>query len=193
MSATRIFRVRQRPRRVIHVAPASHHLRYLSSCAPQPDINTRRRLSVETMEKTTTDRPSATYPNVGRAPWNKGKLIGAKPPLRPKHVWAIRTKLQLERDYRDLCRFLGRWHVVYIAMRCCAVLHTATQVALPTFIRRGRRASRCACVPTAPPTERRAIGTRARLGISKGSRDRRRTRNTLPGSVLRGVVRAGSR
>ena len=24
-----------------------------------------------------------------RAPWNKGKLIGAKPPLRQKHVWAI--------------------------------------------------------------------------------------------------------
>ena len=39
-----------------------------------------------------TDSPSATYPNVGREPWNKGKLIGAKPPLRPKHVWAIRTK-----------------------------------------------------------------------------------------------------
>ena len=27
-----------------------------------------------------------------RTPWNKGKLIGAKPRLRPKHVWAIRTK-----------------------------------------------------------------------------------------------------
>ena len=23
-----------------------------------------------------------------RTPWNKGKLIGAKPPLRPKHVWS---------------------------------------------------------------------------------------------------------
>ena len=30
-----------------------------------------------------------------RAPWNKGKLIGAKPPLRPSHVWSIRTKLQM--------------------------------------------------------------------------------------------------
>jgi hypothetical protein len=29
-------------------------------------------------------------------PWNKGKLIGAKPPLRPKHVWAIRTRLMVE-------------------------------------------------------------------------------------------------
>jgi hypothetical protein len=26
-----------------------------------------------------------------RRPWNKGKLIGPKPPLQPKHVWAIRT------------------------------------------------------------------------------------------------------
>ena len=31
-----------------------------------------------------------------RVPWNKGKLTGAKPPLRPKHVWSIRTKLQIE-------------------------------------------------------------------------------------------------
>jgi hypothetical protein len=27
-----------------------------------------------------------------REPWNKGKLIGEKPPLRPKHVWSIRTR-----------------------------------------------------------------------------------------------------
>jgi hypothetical protein len=31
-----------------------------------------------------------------RAPWNKGKIVGVKPPLRPKHVWSIRTKLQVE-------------------------------------------------------------------------------------------------
>ena len=48
---------------------------------------------------------SATYPSVDRQPWNKGKLICAKPPLRPKHVWAIRTKLQLEKRTRDLALF----------------------------------------------------------------------------------------
>jgi len=37
--------------------------------------------------------------------WNKGKLIGAKPPLRPKHVWSIRTKLQVEGQTRDLAMF----------------------------------------------------------------------------------------
>lgn len=42
---------------------------------------------------------------VRREPWNKGKLIGPKPPLRPKHVWAIRTKLQLEKRVRDLALF----------------------------------------------------------------------------------------
>jgi hypothetical protein len=40
-----------------------------------------------------------------RTPWNKGKLTGAKPPLRPKHVWAIRTKLQVGGRTRDLAMF----------------------------------------------------------------------------------------
>jgi len=40
-----------------------------------------------------------------RNPWNKGKLIGAKPPLRQKHVWAIRGMLQNERCKRDLAMF----------------------------------------------------------------------------------------
>jgi integrase len=40
-----------------------------------------------------------------RDPWNKGKLIGQKPPLRPKHVWSIRTKLHMEGRLRDLAMF----------------------------------------------------------------------------------------
>jgi len=40
-----------------------------------------------------------------RLPWNKGKLTGAKPPLRPKHVWSIRTKLQIDGRIRDLAMF----------------------------------------------------------------------------------------
>ncbi|MHA1166112.1 MAG: tyrosine-type recombinase/integrase [Alphaproteobacteria bacterium] len=38
-------------------------------------------------------------------PWNKGKLTGQKPPLLPKHVWAIRTQLQLTGRVRDLALF----------------------------------------------------------------------------------------
>src|SRR5438067_7178964 len=40
-----------------------------------------------------------------RVPWNKGKLTGAKPPLRPKHVWSIRMKLQIEGRLRDHAMF----------------------------------------------------------------------------------------
>lgn len=40
-----------------------------------------------------------------RRPWNKGKLIGSKPPLRPSQVWSIRTKLQLQGRRRDLALF----------------------------------------------------------------------------------------
>src|SRR5579859_1969740 len=42
---------------------------------------------------------------INRRPWNKGKLTGAKPPLRPKHVWSIRTKLQIQGRLRDLAMF----------------------------------------------------------------------------------------
>ena len=47
--------------------------------------------------------PSVVKP--ARAPWNKGKLVGAKPPLRPSHVWSIRTKQQIEGKKRDLALF----------------------------------------------------------------------------------------
>ena len=40
-----------------------------------------------------------------RVPWNKDKVVGAKPPLRPSHVWSIRTKLQIEGKKRDLALF----------------------------------------------------------------------------------------
>ena len=42
---------------------------------------------------------------IRRAPWNKGKLTGAKPPLRPKHVWSIRSKLKVAGQIRDLAMF----------------------------------------------------------------------------------------
>jgi len=51
------------------------------------------------------DFENAIATAIRRAPWNKGKLTGAKPPLRPKHVWSIRTKLQIEGNMRDLAMF----------------------------------------------------------------------------------------
>ena len=41
-------------------------------------------------------------PALKRVPWNRGKMKEEKPPLRPKHVWSIRTKLQIEGCARDL-------------------------------------------------------------------------------------------
>ena len=40
-----------------------------------------------------------------REPWNKGKLIGRRPPLLAKHVWSIRTRLQMDGRTRDLAMF----------------------------------------------------------------------------------------
>jgi len=40
-----------------------------------------------------------------RQPWNIGRFIGPKPPFKPKHIWAIRTRLQHEGRTRDLALF----------------------------------------------------------------------------------------
>lgn len=38
-------------------------------------------------------------------PWNKGKLVGQKPPLKPKDIWAIRIFLQNAHQLRGLAMF----------------------------------------------------------------------------------------
>ena len=38
-------------------------------------------------------------------PWNKGKLVGQKSPLKLKEIWAIRIRLQLANRTRDLALF----------------------------------------------------------------------------------------
>lgn len=40
-----------------------------------------------------------------RLAWNTGRIIGPKPPLKPRHIWAIRTRLQHDRRVRDLAMF----------------------------------------------------------------------------------------
>lgn len=40
-----------------------------------------------------------------QAPWNKGKLVGQKPPLKLPEIWAIRIHLQIEARHRDLALF----------------------------------------------------------------------------------------
>ncbi len=40
-----------------------------------------------------------------RPAWNKGRIVGQKRPLKPKHVWAIRVRLEIAENYRDLALF----------------------------------------------------------------------------------------
>src|SRR5262245_61903064 len=46
--------------------------------------------------------PSSQIARPRRPAWNKGKLTGPKPPLRPGHVWSIRARLQQVGRRRDL-------------------------------------------------------------------------------------------
>jgi hypothetical protein len=38
----------------------------------------------------TNETPRAPF-----VPWNKGRVMGQKPPLKPREVWAIRVRLQI--------------------------------------------------------------------------------------------------
>src|SRR5471032_3060325 len=50
------------------------------------------------MEATVSNTPA-------RVPWNKDKLTGQKSPLKLKEIWAIRIRLQLVAQTRDLAMF----------------------------------------------------------------------------------------
>ena len=90
--------------------------------------------------------PTDANPQAARRdPWNKGKLIGAKPPLRPKHVWSIRTKLQIAGRTRDLAMFNL---AIDSKLRGCDVVRLKVETLLlmvtPSIVRpsaRRRRAS----------------------------------------------------
>ena len=38
-------------------------------------------------------------------PWNKGRIIGQKPPLKPQDIWSIRVLLKMRKRCRDLALF----------------------------------------------------------------------------------------
>ena len=40
-----------------------------------------------------------------RPAWNKGRVVGQKRPLMPKRVWAIRVRLEIAENHRDLALF----------------------------------------------------------------------------------------
>jgi len=49
------------------------------------------------------DRPNHTPQKI--IPWNKGKLVGQKPPLKLKEIWGIRIRLEIANRIRDLALF----------------------------------------------------------------------------------------
>ena len=49
--------------------------------------------------------PSSSTPVGHRVPWNKGKLVGPKPPLKLREIWEIRIRLKLSGHLRDLALF----------------------------------------------------------------------------------------
>ena len=40
-----------------------------------------------------------------REPWNKGKIVGQKAPFKPKDIWALRVRFQMEHRVRELALF----------------------------------------------------------------------------------------
>jgi integrase len=55
-----------------------------------------------------------------RIPWNKGKLVGQKPPLKLREIWAIRIRLQLAQRTRDLALFNL---AIDSKLRACDLVH----------------------------------------------------------------------
>jgi hypothetical protein len=43
--------------------------------------------------------------SASQRPWNAGRIVGAKPPLKPKHIWGLGILPQLARRIRDLVMF----------------------------------------------------------------------------------------
>jgi hypothetical protein len=71
---------------------------------PQPveaDLELRWKGSASEMAMTSEN----SIPTRQRAPWNSGRLVGQKRPLKPKDVWTIRVRLQTEGRRRYLAMF----------------------------------------------------------------------------------------
>src|ERR1700732_1466582 len=103
MQATSAPGHKQRPLSAPSPSLCLHHSRKLPQFSGSgirrtmpPSLNSRRM----TMEHENSILPPPTH-----TPWNKGQLIGAKPPLLASHVVSIRTKLQIERRARELAMF----------------------------------------------------------------------------------------
>ena len=66
----------------------------------------RQRLDQYEVHPTTEDLMKQTARKTQSAiPWNKGRLVGQKLPLKLREIWAIRIRLQLADRFRHLALF----------------------------------------------------------------------------------------
>ena len=62
-----------------------------------------------------------------RPTWNKGRIVGQNLPLKPKQVWAIRVRLELAENHRDLALFNV---AIDSKLRCCDLVRMKVVVVL---------------------------------------------------------------
>ena len=79
------------------------------------------------------------------APWNKGKLVDQKLPLKLQEIWAIRIRLQIANRHRDLALFNL---AIDSKLRACDLLRLRVadvsiggRVNLPSYEEYSRRAA----------------------------------------------------
>ena len=48
---------------------------------------------------------NTTATAIHREPWNKGKIVGQKAPFKPKDIWSLRVRLQMQDRVRELALF----------------------------------------------------------------------------------------
>ena len=90
-----------------------------------------------------------------RVAWNKGRLVGQKRPLRPKEVWAIRVRLQIRHNKRDLAMF--NLAIDSKLRGCDLVSLRVDDIAVGGHVRDGRQSS------SARPALRFSSKSRSRL------------------------------
>lgn len=79
-------------------------------------------------------------------PWNKGKLVGQKAPLRLSDIWAIRVRLQIAERTRDLALFdlaidsklraCDVWPRIRVSVRVHVIVRACITVLFPTLLER---------------------------------------------------------
>jgi integrase len=68
-------------------------------------------------------------------PWNAGRIVGPKAPLKPKHIWAIRQQLKVSNRRRDLAMFNC---AIDAKLRACYLVRLTVSDVAPGGVLRAR-------------------------------------------------------